>query len=302
IQLDENQVLIGLWWQSPAQVTLLQQFSDLLITDNSYNRNQYGYPLNIGIIIDNFGKSRNAWYAFHHSKDIATHTWVFQCHLDAAGKHPKVVASDRHPSLLASVPHVMPLSHHVYCLHHLNGNVTVQLRAALGSDWINFNHEFWATYWAYLEEELYPCREKWAWAWIMTKFTAGVRTNDCAEAENKTSKTLGNAKKTLLQVFDALNQRTLDQTDHELIQTRESSRRQHNTQLESLFLLPLATLQKYVRPFALHTCHQQMQHSLFYCTEVVQLPPGVQKWASYQIPFSAVSQSADNILQTTGGT
>ena len=57
IQLDENQVLIGLWWQSPAQVTLLQQFSDLLITDNSYNRNQYGYPLNIGIIIDNFGKS-----------------------------------------------------------------------------------------------------------------------------------------------------------------------------------------------------------------------------------------------------
>ena len=243
IQLDENQVLTGLWWQSPVQVTLLQRFYDLLITDNSYNRNQYGYPLNIGIIIDNFGKSRNAWYAFHRSEDIATHTWVFQCHLDAAGKHPEVVASDRHPSLLASVPHVMPLSHHIYCLHHLNGNVTVQLRAALGSDWINFNREFWATYRAvspeefdrlwdllvshypvakqYLEEELYPCREKWAWAWIMTKFTAGVRTNGRAEAENKTSKTLGNAKKTLLQVFDGLNQRTLDQTDHELIQVRE---------------------------------------------------------------------------------
>ena len=243
IQLDEDQVLIGLWWQSPAQVTLLQRFYDLLITDNSYNRNQYGYPLNIGIIIDNFGKSRNAWYAFHRSEDIATHTWVFQCHLDAACKHPEVVASDRHPSLIASVPLVMPLSHHIYCLHHLNGNVTVQLRAALGSDWINFNREFWATYRAvspvefdrlwdllvshypaakqYLEEELYPCREKWAWPWIMTKFTAGVRTNGRAEAENKTSKTLGNAKKTLLQVFDALNQRRLDQTDHELIQVRE---------------------------------------------------------------------------------
>ena len=61
----------------------------------------------------------------------------------------------------------------------------------------------------------------------MTKFTAGVRTNGRAEAENKTSKTLGNAKKTLLQVFDALNQRTQEQTNHELIQVREVTLQNH---------------------------------------------------------------------------
>ncbi|KAF8230436.1 hypothetical protein L208DRAFT_1281685, partial [Tricholoma matsutake] len=78
----------------------------------------------------------------------------------------------------------------------------------------------------------------------------------------------------------------------------KSSRRQHITQLESLFLLPLATLRKYVGPFALHTCHQQMQHSLFH-TEVVQLPPQVQKWASYQIPFSACMMNSFDAYVST---
>ncbi|KAJ7790178.1 hypothetical protein B0H14DRAFT_3501929 [Mycena olivaceomarginata] len=69
VKFDERQVVIALWWQSPEQVDLAHRFYDILINDNTYCRNQYGYPLNIGIIIDNFGKSRNCWYAVHRSED-----------------------------------------------------------------------------------------------------------------------------------------------------------------------------------------------------------------------------------------
>jgi hypothetical protein len=49
VKLDENQVVVALWWQSPKQIDLARRFYDVLINDNTYCRNQYGYPLNIGI-------------------------------------------------------------------------------------------------------------------------------------------------------------------------------------------------------------------------------------------------------------
>ncbi|KAG2355052.1 hypothetical protein BDR07DRAFT_1493700 [Suillus spraguei] len=90
LQLDENQVVIGLWWLSPTQLDLAQCFSDVLINDNTYNHNQYNYPFNIGIIIDNFGASQNAWYAFQATEDVELHCWIFQCHLEAVWQPPEV--------------------------------------------------------------------------------------------------------------------------------------------------------------------------------------------------------------------
>lgn len=245
IRLDESQTVIGLWWQSPVQSELTRRYADILINDNTYNRNQYGYPLNIGIIIDNFGRSRNAWYAFHRSEDTPTHNWVFQQHLESAGVPPEVVASDRHPSLIASVERTMPLTQHIYCLHHLNGNMTQHLQMALGRDWDNFKRDFWATFRAispeefeklwghllvrypsahrYLTEELYPCRERWAHPWVSKIFTAGVRTNGRVEGENRINKLIGGPKKTFLQLFDGLNERSEDQTTRDLIQVRQVS-------------------------------------------------------------------------------
>lgn len=243
LRLDENQTVIGLWWQSPTQAELTQRYHDILINDNTYNRNQYGYPLNIGIVVDNFGKSRNIWYAFHRTEDTATHTWIFQRHLESAGRPPEVVISDRHPSLSSSISQTMPTALHLYCLFHLKDNVTVNLHSTLGSEWQEFTQDFWVMYravspeefdclWShlvsrfpsakdYLEEELYRHRERWAWAWISTVFTAGVRTNGRVEVENRINKSFGGPKKTLLQLFDALNDRTTEQTIRDMTQVKE---------------------------------------------------------------------------------
>lgn len=242
LRLDESQTVIGLFWQSPLQVALLRRFSDIVINDAAYNRNQYQYPLNIGIIIDNHGHSRNAWYAFQATEDLASHVWVLQCHLTSALNPPDAFVSDRHGSLIAGVEQTMPLTLHVFCLHHLEGNTTTQLRPILGPLWTPFLSHFWTAYRAvsseefdrlwqiltskypaakkYLNEELYPCRKQWAWAWVSNIFTAGVRTNGRVESENRVNKTFGGAKKTLKQLFDSLNERTDGQTVKEMTEVR----------------------------------------------------------------------------------
>lgn len=47
VRLDENQVLIAIWWQSPTQASLTRRFYDILLNDNTYNRNQYGKPADV---------------------------------------------------------------------------------------------------------------------------------------------------------------------------------------------------------------------------------------------------------------
>ncbi|KAF8577471.1 hypothetical protein K439DRAFT_1533343 [Ramaria rubella] len=116
LKLDDNGKVVGLWWQSPEQAALSCPYSDILINDNAANRNQYGYPLNIGIVIDNFGNSQNVWYALQACEDANMHTWVLRNHLDATGKHPDVFVSDRDPALI------------------------------LRESWAQFKQEFWTVY------------------------------------------------------------------------------------------------------------------------------------------------------------
>ncbi|KAJ7159151.1 hypothetical protein C8R43DRAFT_861126, partial [Mycena crocata] len=93
-------------------------------------------------------------------------------------------------------------------------------------------------------------------------FTAGVRTSGRVEGENWINKAIGGPKKMFLQLFEGLNERSEDQTTNEL----------------SLFVGPLKMLRDHAGPFALQTFYKQMQHSLYYSTEVIQRPSEIPTW------------------------
>lgn len=277
-------------------------------------------------MIDSFGKSRNAWYALHQKEDTETHMWVMQEHLKAAEQPPEVFGSDRHASLIAAAALTMPTALHIYCLHHLNGNVAQKVRVILGADWKPFQRDFWAAYHAvspdefdrlwkhltvsypaaqqYLDEELYSCRQRWAWAWIGSVFTAGTRTTGRVESENRVNKVIGGPKKTLLQLFNGLNDRTNDQTELDLIRQRQVSlryisnilcvlicaeqvsRRHHVANLENLFLPIIDLLRKFAGPYANEKSRREMGESMFYTAEVVQLPSGSRDWVCLHLVMS----------------
>lgn len=241
-QFNSRNELTAIWWQSRRQQQLARRFGDVLLNDDAYNRNQYQFPLDVGIVIDNFGFTRNIFYAVHQFETIADHEWVLRHHLDSAQRSPEVFASDRHPSLIAAVSNVLPEAYHIYCLHHLHDNITSHLRSTLRADWDNFLRDFWKVYRAlspeafdtlwndliqtypaareYLNSQLYPCRSRWAYCWIMSIFTAGVRTNGRCENENRNNKKVTGPKRTLLHLFERMNERTDQQQERELIAVR----------------------------------------------------------------------------------
>jgi hypothetical protein len=83
----------------------------------------------LGIAIDNFGSTRNIWYAVHRSEDIETHNWVFNNHLRGACRPPEVLGSDRHPSIIGAVPYVAVLSDgHYICDCCMPANLGIPCR------------------------------------------------------------------------------------------------------------------------------------------------------------------------------
>ncbi|KAJ7602456.1 hypothetical protein DFH06DRAFT_1417809, partial [Mycena polygramma] len=93
---------------------------------------------------------------------------------------------------------------------------------------------------------------------IGSTFTAGVRTTGRVESENRVNKIIGGPKKSLLQLFDGLNERTTNQTEDDLIRQRQ--------------------LRKHAGPFANSKCRREMEESMYYTVEVVQLPSGTRDW------------------------
>ena len=194
---------------------------------------------------------------------VETQNSVNWCHLRSASKPPECYVSDQHPSLIQSAKTTLPLTSHFYCLYHLEGNVATYLQPCSGSDWESFARDFWASYcspspdefdqsWKartiqypkgqdYLEE-LCQCRDHWAWAWISTIFMAGVHTNGHVEVKNKVNKAIGGPRKTLFQLFRALNEWASIQSVMEMICVQDvcDHLSTHNTFSHKLFSLTIS--------------------------------------------------------------
>ncbi|KAJ6512376.1 hypothetical protein DFH09DRAFT_941454, partial [Mycena vulgaris] len=90
-------------------------------------------------------------------------------------------------------------------------------------------------------------------------FTAGATGR--VESENRVNKMIGGPKKTLLQLFRGLNERTNDQHVQDLIRHQQ-------------------ILREHAGPYVNQKCRREMEESVFYTAEPVQLPTGKHNWCT----------------------
>ena len=235
-----------LFWMSPGQVTLAQRYNDVIINDIAMLRNQYGCPLNVFVVIDQFFATRNIAYALHTSETTEEHTWALNCLFEILPPCPeRVFLSDADLGLDAALSRRprSDVAFHGRCLHHLDGNVVKKLAPILGAAFQSFREAFWSVYYAvspealeaawhdlltkypaareYLDQELWPDRERWAWTYVATRFTCGARTSGRVEGENRINKLLGDSKTTAFELVTRLIERSNAQTDQEALRVRE---------------------------------------------------------------------------------
>ena len=249
IQVDEQtRRFQNLFWMSPAQVALAQRFYDVVINDIAMARNQYGLPLNVFIIVDQFFATRNIAYALHTSETAESHGWVLDCLFSTLPPSPKCVFfSDADLGLDAALSKRprSEVAFHGRCLNHLDGNVVKKLAPILGPAFQSFREAFWSVYYsgspealeaawlelvtkypsaqAYLDEALWPDQERWAWTYVGTHFTCGVRTTGRVEGENRVNKGLGDSKTTAYELVTKLIERSNVQSDLEALRVRQVS-------------------------------------------------------------------------------
>lgn len=233
-----------LFWMSPGQVDLARRFGDVIINDITYQRNKYGLPLNIWMVIDHQFKSRNIAYALHTSETVEDHEWALDQLFKILPPRPhkeRVFVSDNDLALARALNKYGV--HHILCIQHLSGNLAKNLAPLLGALFQSFQDAFWQVYhsispsvfeekWKrllldfpraqeYLQRVLWPTREQWAWPWISVHFTCGVRTSGRVESENKVNKLFADSKTGLLDLIKSLIARTDQQAEAEVLQARQ---------------------------------------------------------------------------------
>ena len=229
---------------SPGQVALARLYGEVMVLDVSEGRNLYKMHLTTIVVVDGDNRTRNIAYCLSERQDTDTFVWIFQYVARVINRQPAVtklgaVFSDRDHAIAAAIKKVWPNVFHGICLWHLHENLAKNLSSLLTSSLQLFMHDFWETYrmgspetfevaweqllsrWPsavqYLQYYIYPDREKWAWAWVGSRFTVGLRTTGRVECEHKNYNLLGlGSHSTLNEVFDTLCRQAERQKDNDV--------------------------------------------------------------------------------------
>ena len=224
--------LARFFWMNPRQVSLFLLYGAVIILDVSENRNAYKMHLTTVIVVDGENRTRNVAYCLHDRQDTDAFVWIFlklkliSTHSGNRGvQQLEAIFTDRDGAIAAAIQRVWPEVRHRACLWHIHENIQLNLGSI--DQYHAFMAEFWRVYWmsseetfedafrdlvdrwpaasSYLTTNLYPDRQKWAWAWLGNSFAAGLRTTGRVEGEHKNYKLLGLSRSsTLNEVFDLL--------------------------------------------------------------------------------------------------
>jgi hypothetical protein len=231
IQGESNR-LAGLFWMRPSQISLYQQFHDVVLNDNTHKSNRYNMYLSVTLVVDNHDRSRLVATALLSDETISSYQWVLEClKKSSSNVIPCTLFTDGDLAMMAAMQRAIPETKHNLCLFHILQNITNRLHSALGSKWKQFLKDFlicrnsltpeeFETKWSmlkkqypeaasYLNRALDSDKTSWAVCYTQCSFTAGIQSTARVEGYNHILKE-GLSSSSTIFLLDEVIQRRLD--------------------------------------------------------------------------------------------
>ena len=221
---DDTGELQRLFWMSPAQIDLAIKNPWVWIHDNTYKCNKYGFALGLFCTISVGGHTMELAACLVDKEDTASYEWAYNCIKKAVGVHPCCLFTDADRAVHAAVRHVFGKhTHHFWCLWHIGENLWKKLQPKDPKNFDSFRRDFYRAqrqpdkdvfnrmwsdilkryplYRTYLAEDSglhYVMR--WALAWQVDVFVAGMTGTSRGEGLNRQQKRYLSRQSTLMKV------------------------------------------------------------------------------------------------------
>jgi hypothetical protein len=240
--VDKEQRLQRMFWQTPEQKQLYQQYHDVVVYDTTASTNYFKLPLHVFVIVDSFFRTRLIGCALTTSETVEDFEWTLRSFCEAAdGSAPSVIVTDKDAGIVSACGTVLPQTRVVHCSWHAQKNLEQKCRPTLGNKWEQFCRDLDRACYSVFESEfesrwksfhdkyvphhptistyldsLFEDRFTWAWPWIRTVFTAGMQSTQRVEKSNHLIKKLNsyNSRASITSIVNT----TLDHADIDYFQ------------------------------------------------------------------------------------
>jgi len=291
-----NGQLQRLFWMNPDELDLYVRYHDVVINDNTAKTNRFNMPLNTFVVVDTHNRSRQVAHALLSGETTQDYEWVIECLLDASNQlAPLIMFVDEDVGMEAACENKLPHTYVMNCIWHLGSlNLAKNLKGTYGNRWSDFAAQFWRArnalteeefdhHWSTLERDyvgeqygeqsasylarLYNRRQRWAWAWIGSRFTAGIQSTQRVEKIQQIIKREVNSQTSLPDLFTAIEHQI---SNEELISkylnyksTTPTSGR-ITAHISKLFSDVEEVNSRYLGTFGINRMRREMLESMFY--------------------------------------
>ncbi|XP_021737230.1 protein FAR1-RELATED SEQUENCE 5-like [Chenopodium quinoa] len=217
-------VLEKMFWCDEISQGDYKAFGSVIAFDTTYKVNAYHKYFVVIVCVNHHRKTVPFGVALVANETTYTYIWVLKQLLEAGGQfHPYTVVTDGDKAMEKEIRAVLPKADHRLCLWHLMRNVKGHtnrrfcngfMKCVDGARTPNEFEEAWEDLMkAYpkvrdkkWEKVLYSDKSKWAEAFIVGQFYAGMRSTQRCESMNSTLKTVITSKIMLYRFVELYDQ------------------------------------------------------------------------------------------------
>ncbi|XP_058721616.1 protein FAR1-RELATED SEQUENCE 5-like [Vicia villosa] len=223
-QLDVEQQITNVFWADAQMINDYGCFGDVVTFDTTYKINKDNRPLGVFVGVNNHKQMVVFGATLLYDETVPSFQWLFETFLQAmGGEKPKTILTDQDSAMATAISLVMPETFHGLCTWRIRENAMrhvdhlYQKGSQVCSDFeacIDLHEEEgeFLNAWNVLLAEhnvlkdswlhsIFQLKEKWAWAYVRKKFTAGMRSIQLSESFNSELKNHLKSDLNLVQFF-----------------------------------------------------------------------------------------------------